>query len=229
MFSPSYSTAATRRLVDQYVLVALTSILAGVLLILWFHWRGRLDQNLAFAVAAELGIVSVGIVAARRSMVTLHSIEDQLRRVAQTQQSQLDLSPLAQAGSLARGWNVVVDQLLNHQALASLEMHLSEHRGTADDKQWSIVFHSMPEGMAVCDCDEQLLRGNNSLAAMLGFQTVDELIGRSLPELLRSLFAASSAHGNPCQRRRAVARRTVSNCTAVHIQPTEYCASIAFR
>lgn len=190
MFSASCPNPATRRLVDHYLLIALASILAGVLLIVWFHWQGSLDERLSFAVAAELGIVIVGILAVRRSVATMHSIEYQLRSVAMNEAERLELSPLAQAGGLAKGWNVIVGQLQNHQALTSLESHLCELHGSSDEKQWNLVFHAVPEGIAVCDCDEQIVQSNHALAAIFGFESGTELINRDLPDLLSSTFPA---------------------------------------
>ena len=189
MLSPTYSVPIARRLVGRYLMFGLAGVLLCISLIVTFQYFGTLTQHLAFAVAAELCMLVVGALVLHRSVRVVQSIEVQLQQMATV--STCDnpkLQPLVDPGSIARGWNSVIEHLQNQRTISTLESRFSELCVSSDDKRWNRIFHALHEGIAVCDRDEMIVMANNAFLALLGLNPDDQVIGQNIFVLLQKHF-----------------------------------------
>lgn len=186
MLSSTYSLPIARRLVGRYLMFGLAGVLVCISLIVTFQYFGTLTQHLAFAVAAEIGLLIVGALVLHRSVRVTQAIEHQLQQIATLSMGDNPkLQPLVDSDSTARGWNSVIEHLRNQQTISTLESRFSELCDSSDDKQWNRIFHALHEGIAVCDRGEIVVMANNAFYALLGLDPDDQVVGQHIFTLLK--------------------------------------------
>ncbi len=141
------------------------------------------------AILVPLVLVIIGAVVLSRITSQVASIEQKLRKVAETPLgAELTIEPLPARDAAALGWNRLVDLVLNLQRDSGgedLSSRLAKAVAARKQDSLSDILQTLPDGIAVTDMEGRITFANRAIAALLGTETTSgELHGIDLQEQL---------------------------------------------
>lgn len=148
------------------------------------RWRVGIDL-LWLAVCAALSVSLLGAMAIRRTSRWHASIERQLSLYAGGLGGRrVELQPLPTAHPLPTAWNKLLRALQSQEAWDGVERRLSAVVFEQQSRRWKAVFESLSDGFAVCDSEGRIQQTNGAMAALLGSESTEALVGLSFQEQL---------------------------------------------
>lgn len=160
------------------------------------------------AILGPLLLMSMGVLALRRTVRPLTQIEKQLHRLAtHASPSEVELTPLGERTSTALGWNRLAERCNEAQRSSGLESRLTQALEGFRQRKADQILNSLPDGVALTDDQGRITFANQALAALLGKSDESQaLCGKTLEELLGLDPGSDAAKslGDPESRARTV-------------------------
>jgi two-component system phosphate regulon sensor histidine kinase PhoR len=151
-----------------------------------------------YAPAAVLGpllLMSLGVMALRRTVRPLSQIEAQLERLSAAEvPDDVELTPVLPASSAALGWNRLAEERAAAHARSGLESRLTEALEGFRQRKADLILNSLPDGVALTDNEGRVTFANQALAALLGLREGSAPSGRTMEQLLGT---AATGPGSP--------------------------------
>ena len=187
MFTPVHADTLTRRLVGRYLMFGFAGVFACISLVIIITYHGMFADYVGLAAATAVGMLLVGAVVLHRTLRVNQAIETQLRHIAAfSSPVSPTLEPLAESDSVAIGWNAILQRLRELSMNVALEARVGDATDSGENKRWSMIFHSLQEGIAVCDHNDVVVMANNAFSAMMGLEQSEQATGQSIGDLLNN-------------------------------------------
>jgi signal transduction histidine kinase len=180
------------RLIDRYLMFGLACVFASISLALMLAWRGTLTEQVSIAVAAPLLMLLIGGIILRRAVRIHELIETQLQQLHANAATGNVLRPLIAATPVASGWNKLLQQVNDQQALQSLERRLSDSLESTSVNRWEAIANAISDGIAVTDREGLVIMFNRPLIALLGKEETPNLRDQDLIQWMLPLVNQAS-------------------------------------
>lgn len=187
MLAWNANRALTRRVSEQFLLFGLAGLFLFLLTAIYLSWHNQFLNFMTAAVVLPLGLLFFGSMTLRHVSQCHDEIETQLHLMAQSPNEISELRPIASNAKLAKGWNLLLEKVQQHQAWNGVERRLSEAIHARQSRRWEAIFQNLPEGVATCDETGVVQQCNRALASLMGFPSVEDVQGKKLLELLEDL------------------------------------------
>jgi two-component system phosphate regulon sensor histidine kinase PhoR len=162
-----------------------------------------------YAPAAVLGpllLMSLGVMALRRTVRPLSQIESQLERLSAAEASDdVELVPVVPATSAAMGWNRLAEERAAMRERSGLQSRLTEALEGFRQRKADLILNSLPDGVALTDNEGRVTFANQALVALLGLREGAAPSGKTMEQLLGTAAAGpGSPFADPESRDRTV-------------------------
>lgn len=195
MLTQVHADSLTRRLVGRYLMFGLAGVFASISLAILFSHHGMFFDYVGLAAASAVGMLIVGAVVLYRTARVNQAIELQLRKIASVSSPfSPTLEPLAESDSAAIGWNAILKHLQEMHTDVTLDARVNDLAEAGDSQKWSAIFHSLSDGIAVCDHDEIVVMANNAFSALVGLENSNQACGQNIIVLLESITEGRAAN-----------------------------------
>lgn len=186
--SQSSDLSLAQRLVERHLAFGLACVLAGTLAI-QFSLQDHSHRVATVAVAVPLAVLLLGGWMLRSVARVPGTIEAQLRTLGDASQNGSPatdaLQPLCEAGSVAAGWNNLLERIGRSDRADALATRLATAFRDANGGRWQAAFEHLPEGIAITNPSGDIEAVNPALSHVLGLDPGRDLSGERLAELLQ--------------------------------------------